>query len=238
MDTTVLLGTQKSDQSAWRMASNQHFLSSLDREKPYERRVKDKPCLDWKSEEHNSDRWTTFQSRRKTKAQMRNTHNAADSRLRCPEPRSRAIIVQMVYWYQQTNSRTISAWRHWYRDAKANDMETANFGQHWKWECITNGCLCSIFSHPLCCHDNSGSYLSPSPLSWQQWVISLTLSAVMTTVGHISHPLRCHDNSGSYLSPSLLSWQPWVMAEFWERLTSGWFRLILSRPLHRPVNIW
>ena len=29
---------------------------------------------------------------------MRNTHNAADSRLRCPEPRSRAIIVQMVYW--------------------------------------------------------------------------------------------------------------------------------------------
>ena len=29
---------------------------------------------------------------------MRNTHNAADFRLRCPEPRSRAIIVQMVYW--------------------------------------------------------------------------------------------------------------------------------------------
>ena len=30
---------------------------------------------------------------------MRNTHNAAESRLRCPEPRSRAIIVQMVYWH-------------------------------------------------------------------------------------------------------------------------------------------
>ena len=28
---------------------------------------------------------------------MRNTQNAAESRLRCPEPRSRAIIVQMVY---------------------------------------------------------------------------------------------------------------------------------------------
>ena len=28
---------------------------------------------------------------------MRNTHIAADSRRRCPEPRSRAIIVQMVY---------------------------------------------------------------------------------------------------------------------------------------------
>ena len=28
---------------------------------------------------------------------MRNTHNAAESRLQCPEPRSRAIIVQMVY---------------------------------------------------------------------------------------------------------------------------------------------
>ena len=29
---------------------------------------------------------------------MRNTHNAAESRLRCPEPRPRAIIVQMVYF--------------------------------------------------------------------------------------------------------------------------------------------
>ena len=28
---------------------------------------------------------------------MRNTHIAADSRRRCPEPRSRAIIMQMVY---------------------------------------------------------------------------------------------------------------------------------------------
>ena len=33
----------------------------------------------------------------KQNAQMRNTHIAADSRRRCPEPRSRAIIVQMVY---------------------------------------------------------------------------------------------------------------------------------------------
>ena len=32
---------------------------------------------------------------------MRNTHIAADSRRRCPEPRSRAIIVQMVYWCNQ-----------------------------------------------------------------------------------------------------------------------------------------
>ena len=36
-------------------------------------------------------------AKEKPKAQMRNTHNAADSCLRCPEPRSRAIIVQMVY---------------------------------------------------------------------------------------------------------------------------------------------
>ena len=32
---------------------------------------------------------------------MRNTHNAADSRLRCSEPRSRAIIVRMVYCMPQ-----------------------------------------------------------------------------------------------------------------------------------------
>ena len=31
---------------------------------------------------------------------MRNTHNAAESRVRCPEPRSRAIIVQMVYFME------------------------------------------------------------------------------------------------------------------------------------------
>ena len=37
MHTTVLLGTRKCDQSAWRMASNQRFLSSLDPEKPWEK---------------------------------------------------------------------------------------------------------------------------------------------------------------------------------------------------------
>ena len=37
MHTTVLLGTRKCDQSAWRMASNQRFLSSLDSEKPWEK---------------------------------------------------------------------------------------------------------------------------------------------------------------------------------------------------------
>ena len=31
---------------------------------------------------------------------MRNTHNAAESRVRCPELRSRAIIVQMVYFME------------------------------------------------------------------------------------------------------------------------------------------
>ena len=39
-----------------------------------------------------------FQSRRKTKAQMRNTYIAVGSSRRCPGPRSWAIIVQMVYW--------------------------------------------------------------------------------------------------------------------------------------------
>ena len=37
MHTTVLLGTWKCNQSAWQMASNQRFLSSLDREKPWEK---------------------------------------------------------------------------------------------------------------------------------------------------------------------------------------------------------
>ena len=97
MHTTVLLGcgSANSQPDEWQVTSASWAHLTV---KKHERRVKDKPCLDWKSEGHNSDRWTTFQSRRKTKAQMRNTHNAADSRLRCPEPRSRAIIVQMFYF--------------------------------------------------------------------------------------------------------------------------------------------
>ena len=97
MHTTVLLGTRKCDQSAWRMASNQRFLSSLDREKPWEKseglalpRLKKRGTQQWSLND--------IPKQKKTKAPMRNTHNAAESRLRCPEPRSRAIIVQMVYY--------------------------------------------------------------------------------------------------------------------------------------------
>ena len=97
MHMTVLLGTRKCDQSAWRMASNQRFLSLLDREKPWE-----------KSEGLASPasigtaRNTTVIAERHSKAEEKRklkcgTHNAADSRLRCPEPHFRAIIVQMVY---------------------------------------------------------------------------------------------------------------------------------------------
>ena len=100
MHTTVLLGTRKCHQSAWRMASNQRFLSSLDHENPWE---KSEGLALSRLKKRGTQQWSLNDIPKQKKNESSNekhphVHNAAESRLRCPEPRSRAIIVQMVYW--------------------------------------------------------------------------------------------------------------------------------------------
>ena len=65
--------------------------------------VKDWPCINLNSEEHNRDRWFTFPKQKKVKSQMRNTHIAIDFCRQCPDTRPLAIIVQFVYLHQRAS---------------------------------------------------------------------------------------------------------------------------------------
>ena len=113
MHQTVLLGTRKFDQSAWRMANNQRFLSSLDRGKLWE---KSKGLALPRLEQQGTPQWSLNDIPKQKKNESSNekhTHIAADSRRRCPEPRSRAIIVQMVHSTNRAKGRNTHVSETW-----------------------------------------------------------------------------------------------------------------------------